>query len=267
MRDFSELIGDLDFERLVVDETALHRLDPRIKLLGAIGLIFAVVSMIHPGIPLLIFLLTLIVSVAIGIPLNTTLKRLIAPLTIAIVVFIVVLFTYGGEEILTVFHGISIHREGLNLGVLIFVRLVASISILNIFIATTPIQDTLSAMKWFRVPPIFVDLMGMMIRYVHLLSKEGVRMHRAQQARCGFSDRLSYLAKMRNIGLLGSALLLRAFSRGECVYLAMLSRGYRSDSRIVKKSRPISLKEILLGSFIILSSFLLVILDRMIGEI
>ncbi|MHC1573482.1 MAG: hypothetical protein ACXQTJ_03450 [Candidatus Syntropharchaeales archaeon] len=55
MRDFSELIEDLDVERLLVDETALHRLDPRVKLLGAVGLIFAVVSMVHPGTPLLFF--------------------------------------------------------------------------------------------------------------------------------------------------------------------------------------------------------------------
>lgn len=267
MRDFSELIEDLDFERLVVDETALHRLDPRIKLLGAVGLIFAVVSMVHPGTPLLIFFLTLIVSVAIGIPLNTTLKRLIAPFTIAFVVFIVLLFTYGGEEVVAEFMGVQIYKDGLDLAILIFARIIASVSILNLLIATTRIQDALAALRWFRVPAIFVDLTGMMIRYVHLLSREGVRMYRAQQTRSGFSNRLSYVTKMHNLGMLGGALLLRAFSRGERVYLAMLSRGYRADSRIVSGFRPISLKETLLGSFIILSSFLLVILDRMMGGI
>ncbi|MHC1566462.1 MAG: hypothetical protein ACXQTA_03360 [Candidatus Syntropharchaeales archaeon] len=74
------------------------------------------------------FFLTLIVSVAIGIPLNTTLKRLIAPFTIAIVVFIVVLFTYGGEEVVAEFMGVQIYKNGLDLAILIFARIIASVS-------------------------------------------------------------------------------------------------------------------------------------------
>ena len=261
MRSFLDIVGNLDFERLVIEDTALNGVDARIKLFTSVSLIFAVCSMVHPQIPFLIFFISTLVSFVIGIPPNTMLKRLISPLMIAFVVFIIVLFTYGGQ-VGSNFFGLPIYKEGFDFGLLIFSRIVASISILNIFTAITPISEILSAMRWFRVPAVFVDLFGMMIRYVSLLSKEGVRMYKAQKSRFAFSDELSYKRKIQNLGMLAGSLFLRAYSRGEKVYLTMLSRGYNIDSNLVGKTRRLTVKEITSAFSILSLAILLVIIDH-----
>ncbi len=262
--DLSNLIKNLNFEKLIVDETILHSVDVRVKLFACVVLIFTISSMIHYEIPLLIFATFLIISYSIGIPFKITVQRLISPFFIVLMIFIVLIFTYGGEKTILNLYGLSIpiYSNGLHLGILIFARLIASILILNILIATTRIQDVLIAMRWFKVPKVFVDLMGMMIRYISLLSKEVVRMYNAQQSRLAYSKRLSYRIKIKNIGILAGSLLIRAFSRGEKVYLAMLSRGYGDDSRVVARAVRISFKEILFASSIIIICIGLIIADR-----
>lgn len=262
--DLSNLIKNLNFEKLIVGETVLHSVDARAKLFACVVLIFAISSMVHYKIPLLIFAILIIISDIIGIPFKTTVQRLISPFFIVLMIFIVLIFTYGGEKIILNLYGLSIpiYSNGLYLGILIFARLIASILILNILIATTRIQDVLTAMRWFKVPKIFVDIMGMMIRYISLLSKEVVRMYNAQQSRLAYSKRLGYRIKIKNIGILAGSLLIRAFSRGEKVYLAMLSRGYGDDSRIVTRADQISFKGIIFASFTIIICIVLIIADR-----
>jgi len=134
---------------------------------------------------------------------------------------------------------------------------------LSVFAATTEVLTAAEAMRWFKVPKIMVDLAIMMLRYIHLLSEESVRMYRAQASRCGFSRRLSYKQKMNNLGTIAGSLILRALKRGERVYAAMLSRGYNPDSRLTE-IEPLSLKNALLCAIIILTSVLLVIADHIV---
>ena len=90
---FTDIIQEVDFERLVVgSNSVIHRLDARVKLLGAFALIFAVISMHSPTIPLLIFLSATLIALAIKIPLRTYLKRLVLlPFSVAAVVLVVVI--------------------------------------------------------------------------------------------------------------------------------------------------------------------------------
>lgn len=260
---FTDIIQEVDFERLVVgSNSVIHRLDARVKLLGAFALIFAVISMHSPTIPLVIFLSATLIALAIKIPLRTYLKRLVLlPFSVAAVVLVVVIFTYGGEHQIASLFGLPIYHESCSFAVLLFARIIASISILSVFAATTEVLAAAEAMRWFKVPKIMVDLAIMMLRYIHLLSEESVRMYRAQASRCGFSRRLSYKQKMNNLGTIAGSLILRALKRGERVYAAMLSRGYNPDSRLTE-IEPLSLKNALLCAIIILTSVLLVIVDH-----
>ncbi|HEC57831.1 MAG TPA: hypothetical protein ENI32_08195, partial [Candidatus Syntrophoarchaeum butanivorans] len=45
--------------------------------------------------------------------------------------------------------GVQIYKNGLDLAILIFARIIASVSVLNLLIATTRIQDALAALRWF----------------------------------------------------------------------------------------------------------------------
>ena len=85
-----------------------------------------------------------------------------------------------------------------------------------------------------------------MLRYLDVLAAEGRRMRIAQRSR-GYDPRFLWQIKGFASGV--GALFLRAFERGERVYLAMVSRGYegriplslagaRRDRRAVGRRRP-----------------------------
>lgn len=256
-------ISEVDFERLVVGSSStIHRLDARVKLIGAFALIFCIISMKQPLIPLFIFCAATLICFGIKMPLRTYLKRLILlPFTIALIVLIVVMFTHGGEHQVASFFGWPIYHESCSFAVLLFARIIASISVLSVFVATTEVMAVTEAMYWFKMPKVMVDLAVMMLRYIHLLSGESVRMYRAQASRCGFSGRLGYKQKLKNLSTISGSLILRALKRGERVYVAMLSRGYTTDSKITE-IEPLSVKNALFCVTIIVLSVLLVIVDH-----
>ncbi len=260
---FTDIIQEVDFERLVVgSDSLIHRLDARVKLLGAFALIFGVIFMQCPTTPLIIFFSATLISFAIKIPARTYLKRLVLlPFSAAAVVLVVVIFTYGGKHQVASFFGLPVFEESLSFAVLLFTRIIASISILSVFVATTPVSETMEAMLWFKVPKVMVDLAVMMLRYVHLLSQETVRMYRAQASRCGFSKNIGYKQKLRNLSTIAGSLILRALKRGERVYVAMLSRGYTIDSHIIEHE-PLTAKNAFSCVAVIAVTVGLVIVDH-----
>jgi len=261
--NFSDVIREVDFEKLVVgNNSPMHKLDARVKLIGSFALIFGIISMEHPAIPLFLFFSATLASFAIRIPVKIVIKRLlILPFSIAVVVLIVVVFTYGGEYQVTSLFGLPIYRESLSFAFLLFTRIIASISILNVFVATTQIREAMEAMQWFRMPKVVVDLAMMMLRYIHLLSEETVRMYRAQTSRGAFSSRIGYRQKVQNLGVLAGSFIIRSMQRGESVYVAMESRGYTPTSYIME-TEPLSVKNAFISVAILTVTVLLVIVDH-----
>ncbi|MHC1588797.1 MAG: cobalt ECF transporter T component CbiQ [Methermicoccaceae archaeon] len=256
-------IHEVNLERMVVEgDSPLHNLDARVKLLGAVALIFGIISMQHPVIPFLIFLSATLACLAIGMPLKVYAKRLVVlPFSIAFVVLVVVLFTYGGAHQIASVLGLPIYTEALSFAVLLFSRIVASISVLTVFIATTRVSDASEAMLWFRIPKVVVDLTLMMLRYIHLLSQEATTMYHAHTSRCGFSKRLGYRQKVNNLATIAGSLILRALKRGERVYAAMLSRGYTTETHLVE-SEGMSARSALLCAALLSLTVLLVLIDH-----
>lgn len=81
----------------------------------------------------------------------------------------------------------------------------------------------------------------------------------AQDSRCGFSKESGFIGRMQNIASISGALIVRAFSRSEEVYKAMISRAWIPGSSGYFTDIPkLNRKEILVG--ITLSFGILIIL-------
>lgn len=99
---------------------------------------------------------------------------------------------------------------------------------------TTRFPDFLSALQRLRVPRVMVAVIGLMWRYLFVISDEVVRMLRARASRSGavpgsrnIGGTLYWRARVTG-GMAGS-LFLRSIERSDRVYAAMLSRGYTGD--------------------------------------
>ena len=80
------------------------------------------------------------------------------------------------------------------------------------------------AARFFRCPPVLVELALIMYRYIFLLLEEGGRFRTAQKARLGFVD---FRSGLSSAATLGGMLVLRTYDRAERSFAAMRCRGYR----------------------------------------
>jgi len=179
-------------------------------------------------VPLLLGLGGLLLSLAGGVRVKSYLRRMAVPLVLGLVAFITQLFWVdAGELLLRVPLGPwswSITSGGVLRGLELAARIAGGMSVLLFFSLTTPLPEMMRAARFFRVPPVLVELTLIMYRYIFLLLEEGTRIRTAEKARLGFVDAR---AGLRSASILGGMLLLRTFDRAERSFAAMRCRGYR----------------------------------------
>ncbi|MGR6317661.1 cobalt ECF transporter T component CbiQ [Micromonospora soli] len=89
--------------------------------------------------------------------------------------------------------------------------------------ATTTTRDLIVGLDRLRCPQVLTQIATFMLRYLDVLVGEARRMRVARVSR---GDDPRFLWQLRGFAAGVGALFLRAFERGERVYLAMVSRGY-----------------------------------------
>jgi len=92
-----------------------------------------------------------------------------------------------------------------------------------ILAGSTTMRDLILGLDRLRVPTVFTQIATFMLRYLDILTDDARRMRIARLSR-GYDPRFLWQVKAFAVSV--GALFLRAFERGERVYLAMLSRGY-----------------------------------------
>jgi cobalt/nickel transport system permease protein len=148
------------------------------------------------------------------------------PLTMAAVLLITQVLFYGVTPLFT----ISIWRlqatgyeEGLVQGFLMVWRVAAGVLLILFLTMSTPAHKLLSAVSWFKMPKVFVELSMLVYRYIFVLIEEGETIKDAQKVRLGYQN---WQQSMRSLGILGGSLILRAYNRAERVVEALSARGY-----------------------------------------
>ena len=151
--------------------SALHRLDARIKFICAIVAVFGAVALTraeYAVVPIIVCIILVIYSQA---SLKGYFKRLLYPIFIAAVVAVVQLFT-GTQIVATIpYLGWNIYMEGITFAILIFARVLAAASILNLLITVTPMETLLDSLAWFRIPSVILDTTMLMYRYISVVSE------------------------------------------------------------------------------------------------
>ncbi|MPZ74041.1 MAG: cobalt ECF transporter T component CbiQ [Nitriliruptorales bacterium] len=201
--------GAAGVEAVAARDSAIHRLDPRAKIVCLI--LVAVVAASTPAGAWSALLVQLGVVVAVAVvarlPLRYTLRRMVieVPFLVAALVLVVVAGD-GGVR-----------------GLTLALKLTTSVVAMIVLSSTTPFPRLLHGFEALRTPRVIVLIVSFMWRYLHVLGEEWHRMRIARQAR-GHTAR--WLWQEWSLGPVVAALFLRSLSRGERVYLAMASRGF-----------------------------------------
>jgi cobalt/nickel transport system permease protein len=208
------------------DETAwgggpLARVDPRVKIAGAAALLAANLYATDWAVSLAIAA-AMIVLMAVGrIPYRRQLIAIAFPAGFAI--FAVASQTvFSGENVVGTIGPVGLHSDGFLQGVVISMRILAGALVVVVLGVTTPINRLCLALRWFKVPALFVEVLQLSYRYLFDIHAEFSRMREAQRVRLGWSSTRRSLASSR---ALGGALFIRVYDRGLRAGEAMRSRG------------------------------------------
>lgn len=222
-------IGRLD--RLSYQDTFIHRLDPRTKVIVTIFFILTVVS--YPKyevVGLTPFFLFPMLMISLGdIPAVFLLKKIliVSPFAIFIGIFNPV-FDAGTVQVFG-----STFSAGWISFLSILLKFTLTISAALLLIATTSFPGVCHALRKIGLPGLFVSQLLFLYRYLFVLLEEAMRIIRARDMRSFGGRGLDARVAVRIIG----ALFLRTVERAERIYSAMLSRGFQGDMPTMKRSK------------------------------
>ncbi len=200
----------------------VHRLPPEVKITAMVAFTIAVVATPREtfwafgGYTVLIALVAALARVGPGWLLSRSLIEL------PFVLFAFVLPFLGTGERVT-WLGLELSVDGLYGGWNILVKGTLGVLASLLLAATTTMRDLILGLDRLRCPQILTQIATFMLRYLDVLVGEARRMRVARISR---GDDPRFLWQLRGLAAGVGALFLRAFERGERVYLAMVSRGY-----------------------------------------
>jgi cobalt/nickel transport system permease protein len=218
-------------ERLAKKDTFVHRLNPATKIAAALAYVLVCVSFNRYNITALLYLSScpILVSAVAELPLKDMLSRLTFSLPFCLFV---------GFSGLLVNRISALHVGSLPISfgfisfVVIFMRMILTVSAFTILLATTSFPALTKCLLKFHVPRVLMLAIEMVYRYLNIVMGEGRGNYDAWALR---SRRRRPI--LRNVGGFTSMLFMRNIDRAKKTYAAMKLRGCsvcREDVRDIK---------------------------------
>lgn len=227
------------FGRYLPMDSFMHRVDPRVKLLGLLLLLIAV--FIPAGVSGYLMLTGIVAGCVFLSKLKISyILKAMKPMLFMLVFLLVVnvLVVKTGDVLLTI-SNFSIYSDAVFQTLYIVVRLLLMISLTTILTATTKpldltlgIEELLKPFKKIGVPAHEIAMMiSIALRFIPTLIEETQRIMKAQKSRGVDLEEGKITEKMRAMVSLIVPLFISAFQRADDLANAMEARGYVPDQR------------------------------------
>jgi cobalt/nickel transport system permease protein len=254
----------------------LQSLDPRVKLISILTLIFATVLVTNLRLLIFVYTLTLLFSYLSKIDILFFIKRvwLFIPIFAGIIAIPMIfnIFFPGDPLISLVYLGPGAHlgpfslpdsiyitRQGVNAAVIFTMRVATCVSAVVLLFLTTPQQMLFKSLRSVGVPKIYVLTLGMTYRYIFVLTNLVRDMYVAKRARTIKSR--SMFEEQKWVGGRIGYTLIRSLDMSEKVHMAMMSRGYNGDVKTMQQFK-MRKRDYISGAMAISLSVLLVLISR-----
>ena len=224
-------------------DSPVHRLDARLKFVLTVVLILSIALIPVGAWPIYILLLACIFSIIIlsDVGIVHVVKRasLALPFVLAALPLI---FTTPGQQLIALSFGtweITMTLSGVERFASIALKSWISVQAALLLTLTTPFPDLLAAMRAVHVPKLLVAVFGLMWRYLFVLADEALRLLRARAARSSDSGSKDLRSggtlawRAQTAGGMAGSLFMRSLDRSDRIYMAMLSRGYDGEVRVI----------------------------------
>jgi cobalt/nickel transport system permease protein len=243
------------FDRYQATESALHRLDPRVKVVLAVAFILS--NALLPDGAWLAFAMSWLFVLAgndmARLGLGYTFMRSFIALPFALAA-VSAIFSPLGSPLFS-FQFLWMDLAVTDFGLVRFLSILArswlSVQVAILLVATTQFPDLIHAFEHLRVPRVLTTIIAFLYRYLFVLTDEVFRLLRARQARSagtpGQKQGRNVFWRAQVTGAMAGQLFLRSYERSERIYHAMLSRGYTGHVRTINPHQMTSRDWLVLG--------------------
>lgn len=234
---FTRVLGRaLTAEHIARQRGLLQSLDPRARLAGILVLVLAV-TLAH-RLAAIAALLILAVALALlsRVSLATLARRVwLVVLAFTGVIALPALFLTPGNPLIIAGRTSAITDGGLHTALRLIMRVETAVTLTTVLVLCTPWPHVLKALRAFRVPREVVMMLAMAHRYIFLLVETANQMFEARQSRT--VGTLTGAARRQVAARTAGVLMSKSMGLSEEVFLAMQSRGYRGEVRIIDEFR------------------------------
>jgi cobalt/nickel transport system permease protein len=231
----------------------LRRVNPIEKFIFAIFTMFMCIALNSAMISIIVLILMSGITVFKGkIAFGTYVKLMSLPLAFLIVgvITIAINVVHSSDNLIFGFNVLNIKlgctTESFEAATTLFLKSLASVSCLYFLTLSTPVFEVLTVLKKLKVPKLFIELMGLIYRFIFVLLDTVNMIYTSQNSRLGYSTlRLGY----NSLAKLISSLFISSYKRSQDIYTAMESRCYDGDIDLIEENYQSSAKNILLIVF------------------
>ena len=224
---------DITIGQYYQTDSVLHRLDPRVKLVGTLIYIIALFMVSSPvGYILAAAFLGMVIALS-NVPLGYIVRGMKAIVMILVITVLFNLFLTPGE-VLVQLGPLHITFEGICFAAKMGIRLVFLIlGSTMMTLTTSPNQLTdametlLNPLKKVRVPVHEIAMMmSIALRFIPILMEETDKIQKAQMARCADFESKSLIKRVKSMIPILVPLFISAFRRANDLAMAMEARCY-----------------------------------------
>jgi cobalt/nickel transport system permease protein len=224
-------------EQVAREHGLLQFLDPRVRVTGLLAMVVAVTLSHRISVVLTLFCAAVLIALLSKVKLTTLATRVwLTVLLFTGVIALPALFLTPGDTIFTTGGGIlRITAQGATAAMLLIARVETAVTFTTLLVLCTPWMHVLKALRAFHVPQEVVMMLAMTHRYIFLLAETASQMFESRQSRTvGLLDGVT---QRRMAARTAGVLLSRSVELSNEVFLAMQSRGYRGDVKILSEFR------------------------------
>ncbi len=262
---------DITLGQYYPTDSIIHRLDPRVKLLGT--LIYLVSLFVFNGIVGFIVASVALFGVIFisGIPLGYVLRGIKGVYILVIITAVFNLFFTSGTP-LVVAGTLVISKEGVQLAILMSIRIIYLVMGASVMtLSTTPgnlaagLEKGLSFLKVFGVPVHdFAMMMTIALRFIPILMEEADKIKKAQMSRGADFEAKNLIKRAKSYVPILVPLFVSAFRRANDLSVAMESRCYQGKGT-ARLNPLIYQKSDLIAYIVIAAYFVGIIVTRVLA--
>ena len=254
------MIRDITLGQYYPSDSILHRLDPRVKIIGTLVFIISL-FMFDNFIGYIAATIFLVSMIALSkVPVSFMLKGLKAIIILLVFTALLNMFLTPGETIFA-WWIFKITKEGLRTAVFMVIRLIYLIVGSSIMtLTTTPsnltdgIEKLLGFLRIFKAPVHEIAMMmSIALSFIPILLEETDKIMKAQMARGADLESGNLIRRIKSLIPILVPLFVSAFRRANDLAMAMEARCYRGgDGRTKMKPLKYKKRDAIAGAVLIM---------------